>query len=142
MGRGQVSELGSAGTSTACWRSTSIGMMSAARAWPYAVTRGATSGYQAIVAPAFLAEAGQAYVLEYASRQETREPGIVTVREGASTIDTQRGKLQLVDFARRSGLTADEAPIVTRASTNRRPARDCMSDIARSIQRKFPTAVG
>ena len=55
--------------------------MSAARAWPYAVTRGATSGYQAIVAPAFLAEAGQAYVLEYASRQETREPGIVTVRE-------------------------------------------------------------
>lgn len=55
--------------------------MPAAQAWPYAVTRGATSGYQAIVAPAFLAEAGQAYVLEYASRQETREPGIVTVRE-------------------------------------------------------------
>lgn len=55
--------------------------MAAARAWPYAVTRGATSGYQAIVAPAFLTQAGQAYVLEYASRQETSEPGAVTVRD-------------------------------------------------------------
>jgi len=55
--------------------------MAAARAWPYAVTRGATSGYQAIVAPAFLAQAGEAYVLEYASRQETSEPGAVTVRD-------------------------------------------------------------
>jgi hypothetical protein len=53
----------------------------ATRAWPYAVTRGVTSGYQAIVAPGFLANAGQAYVLEYASKQETPEPDAVTVRE-------------------------------------------------------------
>lgn len=53
----------------------------ATRAWPYAVTRGVTSGYQAIVAPGFLANAGQAYVLEYASKQETSEPDAVTVRE-------------------------------------------------------------
>jgi hypothetical protein len=55
--------------------------MPATRAWPYAVTRGATSGYQAIVVPGFLDDAGQAYVLEYASKQETDEPGIVTVRD-------------------------------------------------------------
>jgi hypothetical protein len=53
----------------------------AAKAWPYAVTRGETSGYQAIVVPDFLADAGLAYVLEYASRQETDEPGTVTVRD-------------------------------------------------------------
>jgi hypothetical protein len=53
----------------------------AAKAWPYAVTRGETSGYQAIVVPAFLAEDGLTYVLEYASRQETDEPGAVTVRD-------------------------------------------------------------
>lgn len=53
----------------------------ATRAWPYVVTRGVTSGYQAIVAPGFLANAGQAYVLEYASKQETPEPDAVTVRE-------------------------------------------------------------
>jgi flagellar basal-body rod protein FlgF len=35
------------------------------------------------------------------------ENGIVTVREGASTIDTQRGKLQLVDFARPQALQKD-----------------------------------
>jgi hypothetical protein len=51
------------------------------RAWPYAVTRSVTSGYQAIVAPGFLADAGLAYVLEYASRQETPESDAVTVRE-------------------------------------------------------------
>jgi hypothetical protein len=33
------------------------------------------------VAPGFLANAGQAYVLEYASKQETSEPDAVTVRE-------------------------------------------------------------
>jgi hypothetical protein len=55
--------------------------MPATKAWPYAVTRGATSGYQAIVVPRFLDDAGQAYVLEYASKQETDEPGIVTVRD-------------------------------------------------------------
>jgi hypothetical protein len=53
----------------------------AARAWPYAVTRGATTGYQAIAGPGFLAEAGQSYVLEYASREEASEAGAVTVRE-------------------------------------------------------------
>ncbi len=53
----------------------------ATRAWPYAVTRGVTTGYQAIVAPGFLVHAGQAYLLEYASKQQTREPDAVTVRE-------------------------------------------------------------
>lgn len=53
----------------------------AATAWPYAVTRGENSGYQAIVVPGFLADAGQAYVLEYASKQETDEPDTVTVRD-------------------------------------------------------------
>jgi hypothetical protein len=58
-----------------------------ARAWPYAVSRGATSGYQAIVVPGFLADAEQAYVLEYASRQETPEPGVVTVRDVLGAIE-------------------------------------------------------
>ena len=52
-----------------------------ARAWPYAVTRGSASGYQAIVVPGFLADAGQAYVLEYASGQGSDDPGVVTVRD-------------------------------------------------------------
>ena len=52
----------------------------ATQAWPYAVTRGEKTGYQAIAAPGFLADTGQAYVLEYASR-EPGEPGAVTVRE-------------------------------------------------------------
>jgi len=58
-----------------------------ARAWPYAVSRGAASGYQAIVLPGFLADAEQAYVLEYASRQETSEPGVVTVRDVVGAIE-------------------------------------------------------
>jgi hypothetical protein len=58
-----------------------------ARAWPYAVSRGVTSGYQAIVVPGFLADAEQAYVLEYASRQETSEPGVVTVRDVFGAIE-------------------------------------------------------
>ena len=58
-----------------------------ARAWPYAVSRGATSGYQAIVVPGFLADAEQAYILEYASRQETSEPGVVTVRDVVGAIE-------------------------------------------------------
>jgi hypothetical protein len=65
----------------------------AAQAWPYAVTRGKTSGYQAIVVPAFLAEDGLTYVLEYASRQETDEPGAVTVRD---LFGAGRGPLSLV----------------------------------------------
>lgn len=64
----------------------------ATRAWPYAVTRGVTSGYQAIVAPGFLANAGQTYVLEYASKQETPEPDAVTVRE---VLGATRGPLSL-----------------------------------------------
>ncbi len=55
--------------------------MVAARAWPYAVTRGAAAGYQAIVGPGFLADAGQAYVLEYASREEMSGADAITVRE-------------------------------------------------------------
>jgi flagellar basal-body rod protein FlgF len=35
------------------------------------------------------------------------ESGIITVREGASTIDTQRGKLQLANFARPQALQKD-----------------------------------
>ena len=58
-----------------------------ARAWPYAVSRGATSGYQAIVVPGFLADAEQAYTLEYASRQETSEPGVVMVRDVLGAIE-------------------------------------------------------
>jgi hypothetical protein len=58
-----------------------------ARAWPYAVSRGATSGYQAIVVPGFLADAEQAYILEYASRQETSDPGVVTVRDVVGAIE-------------------------------------------------------
>jgi hypothetical protein len=52
-----------------------------AKAWPYAVTRGELTGYQAVLVPGFLADAGLTYVLEYASRQETDEPGTATVRE-------------------------------------------------------------
>jgi hypothetical protein len=58
-----------------------------ARAWPYAVSRGATSGYQAIVVPGFLADAEQAYILEYASRQETSEPSVVTVRDVLGAVE-------------------------------------------------------
>jgi hypothetical protein len=53
----------------------------AKHAWPYAVSRDERSGYQAVVVPEFLADAGQAYVLEYASRGQTSQPGTVTVRE-------------------------------------------------------------
>ncbi len=50
-------------------------------AWPYAVSRDERSGYQAVVVPEFLADVGQAYVLEYASRGQASQPGTVTVRE-------------------------------------------------------------
>ena len=52
-----------------------------AQAWPYVVARGRVAGYQAIMVPGFLAEAGLAYVLEYASEGEVSEPGTATVRE-------------------------------------------------------------
>jgi len=53
----------------------------ATHAWPYAVSRDDQSGYQAVVVPEFLADAGQAYVLEYASKGQASKPGIVIVRE-------------------------------------------------------------
>jgi hypothetical protein len=53
----------------------------AMHAWPYAVSRDERSGYQAIVVPEFLADAGQAYVLEYASKGQVGPPETVTVRE-------------------------------------------------------------
>lgn len=53
----------------------------AIHAWPYAVSRDERSGYQAFVVPEFLADAGQAYILEYASKGEAGQPDTVTVRE-------------------------------------------------------------
>ena len=53
----------------------------ATHAWPYAVSRDERSGYQAVVVPEFLADAGQAYVLEYASKGQAGQPDTVTVRE-------------------------------------------------------------
>ena len=53
----------------------------ATHAWPYAVSRDERSGYQAVVVPEFLADAGQAYVLEYASKGQPGQPHTVTVRE-------------------------------------------------------------
>ncbi len=53
----------------------------ATHAWPYAVSRDERSGYQAVVVPGFLADAGQAYVLEYASKGQAGQPDTVTVRE-------------------------------------------------------------
>ena len=40
----------------------------ATHAWPYAVSRDERSGYHAVVVPEFLADARQAYVLEFASK--------------------------------------------------------------------------
>jgi hypothetical protein len=51
------------------------------RAWPYAVSRDERSGYQAIVVPEFLADAGQAYVLEFASKGQASQPATAMVRE-------------------------------------------------------------
>jgi len=53
----------------------------ATHAWPYAVSRDERSGYRAVVVPEFLADAGQAYVLEYASKGQAGQPDSVTVRE-------------------------------------------------------------
>jgi hypothetical protein len=53
----------------------------ATHAWPYAVSRDERSGYRAVVVPEFLVDAGQAYVLEYASKGQASLPGTVTVRE-------------------------------------------------------------
>jgi hypothetical protein len=53
----------------------------ATHAWPYAVSRDERSGYQAVLVPEFLADAGQAYVLEYASKGQASPSDTVTVRE-------------------------------------------------------------
>jgi hypothetical protein len=58
----------------------------ATHAWPYAVSRDERSGYQAVVVPEFLADAGQAYVLEYASKGHASQPDTVTVREVRGTV--------------------------------------------------------
>lgn len=58
----------------------------ATHAWPYAVSRDERIGYQAVVVPEFLADAGQAYVLEYASKGQVSQPDTVTVRELHGTI--------------------------------------------------------
>jgi hypothetical protein len=50
-------------------------------AWPYAVSRDERSGYQAVMVPEFLADAGQTYVLEYASKGQAGRPDTMTVRE-------------------------------------------------------------
>lgn len=63
------------------------------QAWPYAVARGEISGYQAIVVPSFLADAGLAYVLEYASRREACEPDAAIMRE---VLGATSGPLSLV----------------------------------------------
>jgi hypothetical protein len=87
----------------------------AAKAWPYAVTRGETSGYQAIVVPAFLAEDGLTYVLEYASRQETDEPGAVTVRDligaghGPLSLAYRVTEARAADYGLGDGLLEDAA---------------------------------
>lgn len=52
-----------------------------AQAWPFAVTRGENSGYQAIVVPRFMADAQLTYLLEYASQGDAGEPDTVTVRD-------------------------------------------------------------
>jgi hypothetical protein len=51
------------------------------QAWPYAVARGKTSGYQTIVVPSFLADAGLANLLEYATVGGNGEPDVATVRD-------------------------------------------------------------
>jgi hypothetical protein len=87
----------------------------AAKAWPYAVARGETSGYQAIVVPAFLAEDGLTYVLEYASRQETDEPGAVTVRDligaghGPLSLAYRVTEARAADYGLGDGLLEDTA---------------------------------
>jgi hypothetical protein len=83
----------------------------ATRAWPYAVSRGERSGYQAIVVPGFLAEIGQAYVLEYASKGEASEPDTVTVREvvGAATEPMSIAYRVTEARAERYGLAGDGA---------------------------------
>lgn len=80
-----------------------------AKAWPYAVTRGQLTGYQAVLVPGFLADAGLTYVLEYASRQETDEPDAVTVREVLGTAGTLSLAYRVREaYADRYGLGGEE----------------------------------
>ena len=81
-----------------------------AQAWPYAVARGKVSGYQAIVVPGFLADAGLTYLLEYASEGEAGETGAATVREVIGTSLRPLSVVYRVVVARASryGLEGDE----------------------------------
>jgi hypothetical protein len=81
-----------------------------AQAWPYAVARGKVSGYQAIVVPGFLADAGLTYLLEYASEGEAGEPDAATVREviGTSLRPLSVVYRVVVPRASRYGLGGDE----------------------------------
>jgi hypothetical protein len=60
----------------------------AIEAWPYVVTRGRETGYQAILVPRFLEEADESYVLEYASRGGFDDPGIVAIRDIIGSVVT------------------------------------------------------
>jgi hypothetical protein len=56
-------------------------------AWPYAIARGRLAGFQAIVVPDFLAEANEAYLLEYASRAEAGAgPGELIIRTVSGSV--------------------------------------------------------
>jgi hypothetical protein len=84
----------------------------ATHAWPYAVSRDDRSGYQAVVVPEFLADAGQAYVLEYASKGQASKPGTVIVREicGAVTEPLSLAYRVTETRADRDEPGGDEAP--------------------------------
>lgn len=75
----------------------------ATHAWPYAVSRDEQSGYRAFVVPEFLADAGQAYVLEYASKGEAGQPDIVTVREIRGAVTEPLSLAYRVTETRRDG---------------------------------------
>ena len=84
----------------------------ATHAWPYAVSRDERSGYLAVVVPEFLADAGQAYVLEYASKGQVSGPGTVTVREVRGTVSEPLSLAYRVTEALAEGgePRADDAP--------------------------------
>lgn len=85
------------------------------RAWPYAVARGQSVGYQAIVVPDFLAEAGEAYLLEYSSRSDAG-PEAFVIR---AVPESSTGPVTIVyryvkPTSDRYGI-ADQAPLRDRA---------------------------
>ena len=84
------------------------------RAWPYVVSRDERSGYQAVVVPEFLADAGQAYVLEFASKGQAGQPATVMVREVRGAVTEPLSLAYRVTEARAgrhepNGHDADEA---------------------------------